>query len=321
MALPKPGGTERPTPAGGRPRGERAAISRLAAALPGPPGDELWIGDDAAVVEVRSPAVLTTDLAVAGVHGDLALVALDDFGWKAVAAAVSDVAAMGATADHLLVAVAGPADTDLDLLYRGIAAAADAHRCHVVGGDLSGCGELVVAVTVTGHVDGGPPPVRRDGARAGDRVLVTGPLGASAAGLRLLQAGRGDQSGELVGRHRRPSARLREGTAARIAGASAMADVSDGFAADVGHLADASGVGLQLHTVPVARGATWDEALAGGEDYELVITTAHPEDLVQRFATSGLAPPVECGVCTDQPEVRTVRGVPLGTGGWEHAWR
>ena len=127
-------------------------------------------------------------MSIAGVHADLALMGLDDLGWRAVAAAVSDIAAMGGRPTHVLVAVAGPPSTDLDPSTRGWPQAAAAHGCHVVGGDLSNAAEVVVVVTVTGVVGEGPGPVLRSGARRGDHLFVTGPLGASAAGLRTLRA-------------------------------------------------------------------------------------------------------------------------------------
>jgi len=316
--------------------GEFAAIERLRRALPGPPAGEVWIGDDAAVLGPGQGRLLvTTDLSVAGVHADLALIGLDDLGWRALAAAVSDVAAMGGRPDGAVVAVAGPPSTDLDLLYDGIAGAAQSHGCPVVGGDLSSAGDLVVAVTVAGHVDGGPGPVLRSGARPGDAVLVTGPLGAGAAGLRLLRAaasgtggaalgtGTGVGSGEdlqAVMAHRRPWARLAEGETARRAGATAMIDVSDGLLADVGHVADASGVGYRLEDVPVAPGATMDEALGGGEDYELVLSTPDPVRLTAAFVDAGLRAPVLIGWCTADTAERTRAGKPTMALGWEHPW-
>jgi thiamine-monophosphate kinase len=298
--------------------GEFAAIARIARRLPGPPPGELWLGDDAAVLgQVTGTLVLSTDLAVAGVHGDLGLIGVDDFGWRAFAGAVSDLAAMGADPLRAVVAVAGPPDTDLDRLYDGLAACADDHGCPVAGGDLAGsgpAGTLVVAVTVTGTVAGGPPAVTRSGAEAGDALFVTGALGGSAAGLRSLRGGTPADTGS----HRRPRARLEEGRCARLAGARAMVDVSDGLAADVGHLADASGVGVALDEVPVAAGATLDEALGGGEDYELVLASADPEGLVAAFAEARLRPPVRIGTCVADAEVRMLRGAPLPVVGWEH---
>jgi thiamine-monophosphate kinase len=292
----------------------------------------VWIGDDAAVLAPRPGLLLvTTDLSVAGVHGDLALIGLDDLGWRALAAAVSDVAAMGGRPDGAVVAVAGPSTTDLDLLYEGIAASAEVHRCPVVGGDLSNSTELVLAVTVTGHVDVDPGPVLRSGARPGDELFVTGPLGAAAAGLRLLRSrnaapgsasavATGDDAHEVMA-HRRPRALLIEGEVARLAGASAMIDVSDGLVADLGHIAEASGVGFHLGEVPVSPGATLEEALGGGEDYELVIAMTHGAELTASFARSGLRPPILIGTCSADPTERTLAGEPVTGLGWEHEWR
>jgi len=234
---------------------------------------------------------------------------------------VSDIAAMGGRPGRLLVAVAGPPDTDVDGLYRGVAAAAAVYGCPVVGGDLANADQLVVAVTVTGTVADDPGPVTRRGARPGDVLVVTGPLGGAAAGLRRLRAGAVAGDRGVVDRHRRPQARVAEGEAARRAGAHAMIDVSDGLTADVGHLASASGVGVELDEVPVDVGATADEALTGGDDYELVVATADPEGLAAAFAAVGLAPPTPIGRCVDDPAVRTLAGRPLPAGGWEHRWR
>jgi thiamine-monophosphate kinase len=224
------------------------------------------------------------------------------------------------------VAVAAPASTDLDLLYEGVAASARAHGCHVVGGDLSNAGEVIVVVSVTGVVPDGPGPVLRSGARSGHHLFVTGPVGAAAAGLRHLRAapaGPGPgAAGEspLVRAHRRPRARLAEGDAARRAGASAMVDVSDGLAADLGHLADASSVGFRLDHVPVAPGATLAEALTGGDDYELVFSAPDAGRVLALFAEAGLAPPTLMGACGPDPAERTLAGEPLPPAGWEHSW-
>jgi thiamine-monophosphate kinase len=305
--------------------GEFAAIARIRRRLPAAPEGQVWIGDDAAVLgPVPGRLLLSTDLAVAGIHGDPSLIGLDDFGWRAMAGALSDIGAMGGRADHALCAVAGPPDTDLDLLYDGLAAAASAHGCAIVGGDLSGCDIVVVAVTVAGSVDAEPGPVGRAGARPGDVLFVTGPVGASAAGLRLLRsgaplAGPGSGPAERLARaHRRPVARLAEGEVARRAGASAMVDVSDGLAADAGHLADASGVGLELHDVPCAEGATPAEALGGGEDYELVIAAPDPGALTAAFAEAGLRPPLPIGRCVADASRRRLGDAELPAAGWEH---
>ncbi|HSH60351.1 MAG TPA: thiamine-phosphate kinase [Acidimicrobiales bacterium] len=302
-------------------RGEFGAIERLRRLLPAPPDGQTWIGDDAAVVTADDgPMVLTADAVVAGVHADLSLVALDDLGWKAMAVSVSDLAAMGASPSHALVTVTGPANVDLDLLYRGIAEAAAIYASPVVGGDLTGGEQLVVSVFVTGTL-GGAGPVLRSGAREDDLVYVTGPLGSSAAGLRLLQLGAVSDDHPCVVAHRRPRPRVAEGRVARSAGATSLIDVSDGLTADVGHVADASGVGVVVGHVPVADGATLDEALGGGEDYELVFTAPERSAIEAAFAEAGLRSPILIGRCTSDAGALWLGDEPLPRTGWEHAWQ
>jgi thiamine-monophosphate kinase len=259
--------------------------------------------------------LLATDAVVAGVHVDLTLSTLNDLGWKAMAVNVSDMAAMGGRPLHALVTVAGPPGTDLEQLYQGVAEAAAYYHCPVVGGDLSNAACLVVNVAMTGTVD--PPPVRRHGARPGDRIYLTGPVGLSAAGLRQLREG-GKGASAATSAHRRPLPVVAAGAAARTAGATAMIDISDGLAADLGHIAESSGVGLALDRVPVGEGATLEEALTGGEDYVLAFTAPDGEAVAQAF--EGLRPPDLIGICTADPAERTLAGSPLPVGGWEHQW-
>jgi thiamine-monophosphate kinase len=303
--------------------GEFAAIAAIQAVLPGPADpSELWIGDDAAVLGFPAGRrlLLAADTVVAGVHADLTLTSLADLGWKALAAAVSDVAAMGGDAGHAVVTVAGPPGTALGQLYQGLAAAAAACGCPIVGGDLANATDLVVTVAVTGSCAG--PPVSRAGARPGDAVWVTSALGAAAAGLRLLRAGASGGAAEprsdLVRAHARPVPQLAAGRAARQAGARAMIDISDGLAADVGHLAEASGVGMALEAVPVADGASREEALHGGDDYALAFCAPAASPVAAAFA--GLPPPHRIGVCTAEAGLVTLDGAPLAPGGWEHRW-
>ncbi|MDA8274697.1 MAG: thiamine-phosphate kinase [Actinomycetota bacterium] len=321
---------------------EFAAIRRLravfeAAAGGGAPEGEVWIGDDAAAVRAgRGPLLLATDLVVAGVHADLRWCSPADAGFKAVMATVSDIAAMGGRPRHLLVSVAAPPSVPLDAVVEGVAEAARLVGAPVVGGDLSAAPVLVVSVAVTGSLEAGPQPggeaapLLRSGARPGDTVLVTGALGASAAGLARLRdrvlAGvstldtlADDGSEALAAAHRRPVARLDEGDAARQAGARAAVDVSDGLLADVGHLAEASGVGVALSGIPVAPGATLADALGGGEDYELVVATPEPRQLEAVFAASGLRPPVRIGVCTAESGVVRLDGELAPAAGWRHS--
>jgi thiamine-monophosphate kinase len=318
------------------PGGEFALVRRLQARFEadrGPaPGGEVWIGDDAAAVgpPTGRQLLLATDLVVAGVHVDLAYCGLDDVGYKAVMVTVSDMAAMGARPDQLLVSVAAPAGTDVDLLAVGAAEAARQAGCVVVGGDLSASPVLTVSVAVAGSLHGPvqPGPLLRSGAHPGDEILVTGPLGASAAGLRWLRHPTDDQVGgessdqgtreAAIRAHRRPMARLDEGEVARIAGATAAIDVSDGLVADIRHLAASSGVGVELETIPAAPGSTEEEARGGGEEYELLLTTGDRPRLERAFEGAGLRRPIRLGICTSRPEQLSLGGIPLPEGGWIH---
>jgi thiamine-monophosphate kinase len=326
--LPQPAGSEAERVAGG----EIAAIERIHRTLPLPPSDEVWIGDDAAVLRGQAgPLLVSVDLTVGGVHADLELVSVSDLGWKALASSVSDMAAMGGRPERIVVAVAAPSDTDLDQLYEGIRSAAAFHECTVVGGDLSSADEIVVSVTVCGGLRGplSRGPVLRSGAGSGDALLVTRPLGRSAAGLRLLRrrraagsgaSGTGEIATSLEEAHRRPVARILEGEVARLSGATAMIDLSDGLTLDVRRLAKASQVGVQIESLPVAEGATEEEALSGGEDYELMIAAPDASELARAFADAGLPAPIEIGHCTADREQRTFMSGPLPEGGYQHSF-
>jgi thiamine-monophosphate kinase len=283
--------------------------------------------DDAAVLGLPAgaPLVVSVDSVVEGVHVDLTLCSPGDVGWKALMGALSDLAAMGATPVAALVALCvpgGSGDGALALgVMTGVAEASVAAGCPIVGGDVSESAVLTVAVTVLGTaqpLDG--PPVARAGAQPEDALLLTGPCGGSAAGLRELRADSGAAASSAVRAYRRPVARLREGDAARRCGAHAMIDVSDGLALDLHRLADVSGVGFVLDGVPVAPDASEDEALAGGEDYELVLATSESDGgaLSEAFARGGFSRPIRIGTVVDDPEVRLLDGVTLQPLGWQH---
>ena len=277
--------------------------------------------DDAAVLQLASgrPLLASVDSVVEGVHVDLSLCSPGDVGWKALMGALSDLAAMGATPLGALVALCvpgGAGEGELALgVMEGVAEASGESRCSVVGGDVSQSGVLVVAVTVLGTVEDGGAPVSRSGALPDDVLLLTGPCGGSAAGLRMLRAGTGP--GEA---YRRPQARLREGQVARRGGAHAMIDVSDGLGLDLHRLADASGVGFRLDEVPAAVGATLDEALGGGEDYELLLSVgaADADGLVSAFEEEGLRLPARVGTVMADPTLRLFGDGPLERLGWQH---
>lgn len=313
----------------------------------GPPPGDTWIGDDAAVVTLGPghQGLWATDLVIEGVHVDLGLCGLDDVGYKAVMVAASDLAAMGVLPQYALLSIGAPPGTDVDRLGAGAAAAASEVGCTVVGGDLAGAPVLVVSVAVLAGMErsAGPSPLLRTGARPGDRLLVTGPLGGSAAGLRLLRqgiggggsgsgggagagggavggSGSGERPGDagLVRAYRRPVARVREGEVARLSGASAAIDISDGLVSEVRHLGEASGVGIDLEVVPALEGAMDAEALGGGEEYELLVATPDPDRLVQAFRSAGLRTPIAIGRCTGRVDVYQRAGTALPVGGWRH---
>ena len=281
------------------------------------PSGEVHVGDDAAVLApFVGQALISTDVAVLGVHLDEALFPLEDLGFKAVAAAVSDLAAMGGRPRAAVVAVSSPPGTDLEELHRGIADAATITNCPIVGGDLTRSKDVSVAVTVMGECpDRGA--VLRSGAKSGDEILVTGPLGTSAAGLRRRRAGAA-LNDELVVVHRRPWPRIDEGIAARNAGAHAMMDLSDGLGIDLHRLADASQVGFELTHVPVAEGATLEEATSGGEDYELLIITNDSARLRMIFIDRGLRAPLTIGTINRDVNVRVCDGEVFERRGWQH---
>ncbi len=293
------------------------------------PGVEVGIGDDAAVL-APTPGrrlVVTTDVLVQGRHFTPALSEPADWGWKAVAVNCSDVAAMGGLPRWLVLALTVPAGTPvevLDQVYAGIGEACRAFAVDLVGGDVAKGPALSLAVTAVGEAE---RVVTRAGARPGDRLAVSGPLGAAAAGLALLR--RADAAArELLGRfpalaaaHRRPCPDLGAGPRLAQAGATAMLDVSDGLAGDALHLAEASGTGLEIDdsAVPLAPGVREtaallgrdpvELALGGGEDFVLAVALpAEAAADAHGLVASGL---VTCGRFTGAPD-RRVRLTPSG---------
>lgn len=244
-------------------------------------GDEVrvGVGDDAAVLApTGGELVITADALVEDVHFVRGRTGARDLGHKAIAVNVSDIAAMGASPRAAVCALTLPPDVEAAWameLFGGMREACDEYGLWLVGGDLSRGREVSIAVTVTGEVAPGRA-VLRSGARAGDHVVVTGDLGGSSAGLRLtgLRTMPTEEQRALIRRHLRPTARLGEAGVLAGSGATAMMDISDGLALDLTRLCRASGVGatIAITTVPVAHLATLEDALGGGEDYELLAT-------------------------------------------------
>ena len=267
------------------------------------------IEDDLAVL--GDGRVVTQDALVEGVHFRLEWTGWRDLGYKAAAVNLSDLAAAGAEPDGLLVTLGAPSETELDWvleLYEGLGEPG----VPVLGGDTNRSPRLVLGVTAVGRADRVPG---RGGARPGDSLVVTGPLGAAAAGYFCLQTG---IESPLVTAHRRPPVRLAEGRelAAR---ASAMIDLSDGLASDAGRIAERSGCRLvvDLERLPVAEGvaavaertgrSVWELVAGFGEDYELLAAVREPG----RFQAIGR--------CEEGSGVEIrLGGTPVEVERWEH---
>jgi thiamine-monophosphate kinase len=270
---------------------ERQRIAMLARVLGGTvPGVTVGIGDDAAVLDGAGTLVWTIDEQVEGVHFKRKLVGFRDLGFRSLMAAASDVAAMGARPWCALCAMVLPVDVDdaaLEALATGQSEAARELHASVVGGNLSRGPALSLSTTVLGRCQ---RAIRRQGAHAGDGIWLAGHVGLAAAGLRALEEGRGDEDPRLqpaVAAWRTPRALVEAGRGMGLL-ATAAIDVSDGLACDLGHLAEASGLGAVLDEVslledPLLSAAAdvlglsaTDLALHGGEDYALVATSAAP---------------------------------------------
>jgi thiamine-monophosphate kinase len=224
-------------------------VARLSAGPAAGPGEQVLVGpgDDAAVVVAADGrVVVSTDLVVEGRHFRRDWSSGYDVGRRAAARSLADIAAMGARPTALVVGMATPADLPIDWaesLADGLRDECALVGAAVVGGDVSAATEITLAVTALGDLDA-RPPVLRSGARSGDVVVVAGRLGYAAAGLALLLAGSTDHP--MAAAHRRPQVEYAAARLLAAAGATAMVDVSDGLVADLGHVAAASGVRIEL---------------------------------------------------------------------------
>ena len=293
--------------------------------MPQAPGTLLGIGDDAALLAAPDGRVLaSTDLLIEGRHFRRDWSTAMDIGVKAAAQNLADIAAMGGLPTALLVGLAAP--PDLPVAWAEDLAAGLAQECgragtSVAGGDISAAPLVMLAVTALGNL-AGEAPVTRAGARPGDVVAVAGVLGHSAAGLALLQAGRAEPA-ILLAAHRRPQPDYAAGPEAARLGATAMIDVSDGLVQDLGHVADSSGIRIDLESGRLPQDGALcaaadalgkhnplDWILTGGEDHALAATFPPGTPLPARWVVVG--------------RVGAGRGVRVdsrrseGLSGWDH---
>ena len=286
--------------------GEFTVIDRLIAGRRQPAAVLIGPGDDAAVLAAPDGrVVVSTDMLVEGRHFRLDWSSPHDVGRKAIAQNAADIEAMGARPAAFVVGFGAPPDTPAQRvteLSDGMWAEAVGIGAGIVGGDLVASPRWVVSVTALGDLQG-RGAVRRDGATAGSVVAVAGALGRSAAGYRLWLAGNGEFP-ELSRSHLVPEPPYGQGRLAAEAGAVAMTDVSDGLIADLGHIADASGVGIDIATAALtadhdalaaaaaAVGAdAWRWVLTGGEDHALVACfPAAPPPFWRVIGTVGVGP-------------------------------
>jgi thiamine-monophosphate kinase len=293
----------------------------------------LGIGDDAAILQVPDgqQLVVSTDTLIAGVHFPDDTDA-QDIGWKALAANLSDLAAMGAEPAWVTLALSLPeADADwLDAFLDGFCELADEHRVALVGGDTTR-GPLAITIAAHGLVPAGLA-LRRDGAGVNDDVWVTGTLGDAAGALQQWRA-QGLRSLKLRHRLDRPTPRIAAGIALRELASSAI-DVSDGLVADLGHILERSGVGaeLELGRLPTSRtlaehfadeDARWRLQLGGGDDYELCFTAAPAHALAIEQALAACdTPATVIGRIVREPglQLHTPEGQAFepGSAGFEH---
>jgi thiamine-monophosphate kinase len=304
---------------------------------------KLGSGDDAAVTFPGAATATSVDAIVEGVHFRRGEADLRTIGRKALATALSDLAAMGAEAGEAYVVLGAPSDlgeADFNALLDGMIELAQATGTAIAGGDLTRAPALTLAVTVVGHASAAADFVTRAGAQPGDLVVLTGEIGGAACGRLLLDdpslagAVPEETAAHLRARQLDPAPRLRSGRALAGAGARAMIDLSDGLGGDAGHVASASGVAIELDagSLPLAKGlaevaaaAGHDPlrlAVAGGEDYELLATLpanalAHASLRMGEAAETTLTP-IGRVVSGEGVELRLPGGGRLEAEGYDH---
>lgn len=267
------------------------------------------IGDDAALLRVPrgEQLVASTDVAIDTVHFRREWLSMRDVGNRAVTAALSDLAAMAAWPLGVLISLelTDDARQQIDALADGVGDAARSAKTVIVGGNVARADTLAISTTVLGAAFA---PVKRSGARPGDFLYVTGQLGGPRVAVSALEKGK-RPAADTLQRFTHPKARLAESRWLAARGMIAAIDVSDGLAADAGHLAAASDVALEIDVerVPLASGASPDDALASGEEYELLLAARTPLPDAEFVAEFGIALTLIGRVAPGGPDVRVMK--------------
>jgi len=297
------------------PASEAELIAKIRGRIAPVPGVVLGIGDDCAIVRPRGAAedwLYTTDLLIEGTHFLRATHTAADVGWKALARGLSDIAAMGGTPRFCLLSLALGDWVDarwVDGFYRGLLRLAGRSGAALIGGDVARTARVTCDIVVVGTVARGKA-LRRDGARPGDAIYVSGALGGSALGFAT-------ESGKAWVRHKRPEPRLALGRFLREQlGATATMDLSDGLSLDLRRMCAASGLRAEITKPPIFRGATLEQALHGGEDYELLFTVRTGTRVPPDF--EGLALTRIGTMRKGKPGVVDLDGAPLPALGYDH---
>ncbi len=297
----------------------------------------IGIGDDAAVWQSEASVQLgTTDTLIESVHFDLSTTSWLDLGWKSLAVNISDIAAMGGTPTHCMISLGLPPDTELENiteLYKGMAEIAGNFSMAIAGGDISESPMVTITPTIIGTAEK-DKILTRSGAKPGDKIAVTGSIGLSAAGLKMIQTKSNfDPETSMILReaHLRPWPRITEAQTLAQKGVKTAIDISDGLTADLGHICQASKVGAKviLSSIPIHPATitafpddTMKMALTGGEDYELLFTA--PENVIESIQKHLVTPIAIIGqIVSDNPGKvvlldKAGNEIELPQCGWEH---
>jgi thiamine-monophosphate kinase len=298
--------------------GEFELLELIRRRLPSPgPRVQLDSGDDAAVSTPGGATATSVDAVVEGVHFKREWSSLEQIGAKALAVALSDLAAMGAEAGEAYVVLGVPSDLSEEgcvELLDGMARVAEATGTTLAGGDVTRAPVLTLAVTVVGHTERAEELVTRAGAQPGDVLVVTGELGAAAAGLLLLEGHGG--LGSLIARQLEPTPRLEAGRALAQAGATAMIDLSDGLGGDATHVAKAGGVGLRIDaaSLPIQEGVAEIAAASGRDPYELAASGGEDYELLAALPQEALAEATRTVEAKGETKLTRIGAVVAGEG-------